>query len=302
MPINASYEYSNAEKAYLEAKTLDEKIVCLEEMIRHAPAHKGGENLRAELRTRLKKFLEKKEKGKKVGKSSKKGIKKEGFQCVLVGLPNSGKSSLLSKLTNAQPRISDYAFTTMEPEIGTMYYQGIKAQMIDMPSIGAETFDIGILHTADCLLIVVDNVEDLKKIEPFLTKASGKRIIVITKIDLLNDDEKRKFQEKLKSKRIPGIMISTKTGEGLNIIKESIVKNANMIRVYTKEPGKERAPNPVALPPNSTVKDVAENIRKGFSLQVKESRITGPSSKFANQKVGLSHILKDQDTVEFHTR
>ena len=71
MPINASYEYTNAEKMYDRAKTLEEKIAAIEEMIRHAPAHKGGENLRKELHNRLKRFLEKKEKSKKSGKSTK---------------------------------------------------------------------------------------------------------------------------------------------------------------------------------------------------------------------------------------
>ena len=53
MPINAGYEYFNAEKRYLDAQTLDEKITALEEMIKVAPKHKGSENLLAELKTRL---------------------------------------------------------------------------------------------------------------------------------------------------------------------------------------------------------------------------------------------------------
>jgi ribosome-interacting GTPase 1 len=73
------------------------------------------------------------------------------------------------------------------------------------------------------------------------------------------------------------------------------------IRVFTKEPGKPRTEDPIVLSKNSTVKDVAEKILKGFSKKVKETRVTGPSSKFPNQKVGLSHILKDLDIVEFHT-
>jgi ribosome-interacting GTPase 1 len=83
MPINASHEYFEAEKKYLKAEGLEDKISCLKEMIRTAPKHKGSENLLAELKTRLKKFLEKLDKGKKIGKG-KKGIRKEGFQVVLV--------------------------------------------------------------------------------------------------------------------------------------------------------------------------------------------------------------------------
>ena len=53
---------------------------------------------------------------------------------------------------------------------------------------------------------------------------------------------------------------------------------------------------------DSTVYDVAEKILKGFSKTVAETKIWGPSSKFAGQKVGLKHKLKDLDVVEFKTR
>ena len=118
MPINAHPDYLNAEKKYLDAQTLEDKIFYLEEMISKAPKHKGAENLLKELRTRLKKFKEKSEKSSKKSKG-KKGIKKEGFQFVLIGFPNSGKSSLLAKLTNARPLIAEHAFSTFQPELGT---------------------------------------------------------------------------------------------------------------------------------------------------------------------------------------
>ena len=302
MPINASYEYLNAEKVYLQAQTLDEKIRALEEMIKTAPKHKSSENLLAELKTRLKKFLEKKEKNKKVGKSSKRGIKKEGYQCVLIGLTNSGKSSLLANLTNAHPIISTNKYTTREPQIGTIYHNGIKIQMIEIPSIGSENFDSGIIHTADCIILVITSLEEIKKIEPYISKSTGKRIIVLNKSDLFSNEQKRKINETFKSKKIPGILISSFTNEGIEELKTLIIKDTGMIRIYTKEPGKQHSPNPLTLKNGSTIKDVAESIRTGFSKQVKEAKITGPSSKFPNQKVGLTHILKDLDIVEFHTR
>ena len=265
MPINAGYEYIAAENAYLNAKTLEEKIKCLEEMIKVAPKHKSSENLLAELKTRLKKFREKKEKNKKVGKTSQKGIKKEYFQCVLLGLPNSGKSSLLAKLTNAHPKISSYPFTTNKPEIGTMDYQGIKAQIVDMPSIGSEALDQGLINSADCLLIVIESLSNLEKISPYLLKSQGQKIIIINKSDLLADEQKRKLEATIKSRKLNALLISTFTNENLELLKERIFQQMRVIRIYTKEPGKPVSKEPIALKENSTVKDAAESILKGFS-------------------------------------
>ncbi|MDO8508387.1 MAG: GTPase [Nanoarchaeota archaeon] len=301
MPINASYEYFNAEKAYLEAKTLDEKIARLEDLIKAAPKHKSSENLLKELRTRLKKFQEKKEKAKKSSKG-KKGIRKEGFQCILLGLPNSGKSSLLTKLTNAQPKISPYPFTTYQPELGTMDHYGVKAQIIDLPSIGSENLDQGLINTADCIIIVIENLQDLEKIIPFTLKNQGSKIIVFNKTDLLSSDQIRKLDATIKSKKLNALPISTFSGLNIEQLKEKIFYEMHVIRIYTKEPGKSSSNIPLVLKEKSSVKDAAESILKGLSNKIKETRISGPSSKFPKQKVGLTHILKDKDVIEFHTR
>jgi ribosome-interacting GTPase 1 len=301
MPINAGYEYLNAEAEYLNAKTSEDKISATELMIKTAPKHKGSENLLSLLKTRLKKLKESQEKQKKSGKSSYKSIKKEGFQIALIGLPNSGKSSILKALTNANPLISEIPFTTRIPEVGMMLHEGIKAQLVDIPSIGSDTFDQNITNTADMLLIVIENLNEIEKILPFLKKASGEKIIVINKSDILSENEIRKLEATIKAKRIQGILVSTLNNYHLKELKDIIISKMHVIRVYTKEPGKAPSKIPVVLPEGSSLKDVAESILKGFSNKVKETRITGPSSKFANQKVGLTHILKDKDIVEFHT-
>lgn len=300
MPINAGYEYMNAEKVYLEAKTLEEKIRALEEMIRAAPKHKSSENLLAELKTRLKKFREKQEKGRKTGKG-KAGIKKEGFQTVLMGLPNSGKSSLLAALTNARPLISSHPFTTKEPQLGTMNYEGVKAQVIDVPSVGCVEFDIGLVNTADCVLLVVEKLEDLSILQPLLSRAHGSTLIVLTKIDRLSESELRKLDARCRSLRLVCVLTSAADGRGINELKRFIFGRMNVIRIYMKEPGKVASSIPGVLSVGSTVRDAAESILKGFSARVKETRVTGPSAKFANQKVGLTHVLKDRDVVEFKT-
>lgn len=300
MPINAGYEYFAAEKKYLAAKTPEEKIACLEEMIKTAPKHKSSENFVANLKQRLNKLVERTEKTKKSGKGTKKSIRKEGFQCVIVGQANVGKSSILASLTNAKPRISEHGFSTLSPEVGTMDYGGVKAQIVDLPAIESDAFDIGIVNTADCILAVITDFSQLEKIKEKTTRSSAPRIYIFSKIDLKSSEEKRKIEATLKSKKLNAVIFSTKEKDSEKI-KEKIFDNMDVIRIYTKEPGKNPSIMPLVLPVKSSVKEAAESILKGFSQRVRETRITGPSGKFPNQRVGLSHILKDKDVVEFHT-
>ena len=193
MPINAHPDYIAAEGKYHQAQTLEEKIKALKKMISVAPSHKGAENLRAQLKTRLKKFNEQLVKAKKSGKSSRIGIKKDDMSAVIVGFTNSGKSSLINLLTNAKPKISQFDFTTQEPIIGMMGYEGTSIQLIEIPAIKSEYYDRGTSNMADTTLILITDIKEIPKIKKELEKARGKQIIVFNKIDNLNQNEKRKF-------------------------------------------------------------------------------------------------------------
>ena len=299
---NQSPFYKKAEERFLEAKTNEEKLEALEEMIRECPKHKSSEKMLAKLRLRYKKLKQQAEKSKKLGKSSKAGIKKEDMQAVLIGASNSGKSALLAILTNASPRISDTKFTTTYPIIGMMNYEGANIQLIEIPGIESEYYNKGLVNTADTLLILITSLDQLKKIEEKIGKAHGKRIIIFNKSDILTENEKRKISSTLQSKKYNFVMFSSISKENLNDLKNKLLQSFGKIRVYTKEPRKEKSARPIILEPDATVKKVAEKILKGFSRNVKETKIWGPSSKFAGQKVGLQHKLKDLDVVEFKTR
>lgn len=303
MPVNASPHYLKAEAEYLQAETTAQRIKCLQKMMVLSPKHKSSENLNAQLKRRLAKLKYTKEKEDKSGKSSFKGIKKEDMQAILVGKTNSGKSSILNLLTNAEPKISEIKFTTTEPIIGMMPFLGTQIQLIENPAIDSDFYNKGITHTADTILIIIENLDDISEIEKFLERADGKKILVFNKIDQLNENEKRKIEATLKSKfkKYDFVMISARTKENLEKLKEKIFTSFGKIRVFTKEPGKEKSNKPVILNPNSKVKDVAEKILKGLAKNVKQTKLWGPSSKFPGQQVGLNHILKDLDVVEFRT-
>ncbi len=300
---NQSPAYQKAEQNFLNSKDDEERVYWLEEMIRECPKHKSAEKMLANLKTRLIKLKGKIEIRKKIKKSSgKEGIKKAAMQVVLIGFANSGKSSLISKLTNANPKISNYPFTTKEPIIGIMEYQRVQIQIIEDPSLKGENFDIGLVNSADSLLIIITKIEEIKEIQSIISKAKGKQIIVLNKSDLLNDNEKRKIIETLRSKKYNFILISCLTNEGIEELKEKIFESFKIVRIYLKEPGKNPTDKPLIVEPNSTVLSVAKKLSKQLASNIKEIRIWGPSSKFPNQRVGLNHIVKDKDIIEFHTR
>jgi small GTP-binding protein len=301
MPINAGPEYAAAEKKYFAAQTLEERIIGLEEMIRTAPKHKSSENFVAELKKRLIKLREKQEKEKAKKGGRRIGIKKDEMQVAIIGRTKSGKSSLLNILTNARAETGEYSFITKKPIVGIMDYYGTGIQIIEIPSIESEYYDRGLVNSADVILLLITDLKQIGEIGLFLSKSKGKPIIVFNKIDMLTENEKRKITATLQSKKYDFILISVYNKENIQELKDKIFENLDKIRVYTKEPGKEKSNKPVILEKDSNIKDVAEKILKGLSSKVKETKIWGPSSKFAGQKVGLKHRLRDMDVVEFKT-
>tara|TARA_Y100000310_G_scaffold342733_1_gene447140 strand:+ start:1616 stop:2536 length:921 start_codon:yes stop_codon:yes gene_type:complete len=302
---NQSPAYQRAEVKFLEAITTEQKLKHLKDMIRECPNHKSSEKMKANLKNRYRKLKYTKEKENKKKKSGKQGIKKEDMQAVIVGFTNTGKSSLLSTLTNANPRITseEEIFSTRNPEVGMINYpSGVQVQLIEIPSFESEYYDKSLVNTADAVLILVTNLEQINKIKKGLDKTRGKKVLVFNKIDSLNSQEKRKTLATLQSKKHDFVLISTKTKEGLEELKEKIFRRVGKVRIYTKEPKKEPSRKPIIMKEGSTVRDIAEKILKGFSQRVKETKIWGPSSKFPGQVVGLKHKLKDLDVVEFKTR
>jgi ribosome-interacting GTPase 1 len=113
MPANLPPDYHEAEKRYRSARSVPEKVAALQEMLAIMHKHKGTDHLKADLRARVAKLMDDLEHpaASKGGRPYPFAIRKEGAgQAVLIGPPNSGKSS--SGLTGAKARIGQYPFTT----------------------------------------------------------------------------------------------------------------------------------------------------------------------------------------------
>ena len=162
----------------------------------------------------------------------------------IIGLPNAGKSSLLGSMTSANPKIANYKFTTINPNLGVAIYDDKEITLADIPGLieGAHTgVGLGIKflkHVERCktLLHLIDVSDDdliksYKQIRRELGEYSKellrkKEIIVLNKIDLLSKEDlkikKKKFEEKLKKKIIE---LSTLDKKLINKLKISLLKN-----------------------------------------------------------------------------
>jgi len=300
MPINAGYEYAEAQKKFLSARTIEEKIEGTEEMLRTAPKHKGAENLIAQLRLRLSKLKKEaeKEKAKKKGRSI--GIRKEGdAQVTILGFTKSGKSQLLAALTDAKPKISEIPFTTLAPEIGALNLDGIIIQLVELPARVEDKEILGIARSSDLIIVLITSLNELVQIAAILKRENitAKRIFVLNKIDSISNEEKNKL------KAVGSLIkISAKNRTGLDELKQKIFEQINLIRIYTKEPGKKPSERPMILKKNATVKDLAEKIRHGLHERFLKAKIWGKSAKFPSQTVGLEHRLEDRDVVEIYLK
>ncbi|MBJ05389.1 MAG: GTPase ObgE [Flavobacteriales bacterium] len=156
----------------------------------------------------------------------------------LVGFPNVGKSTLLASLTAAKPKIADYEFTTLTPNLGIVQYRDLNSFiMADIPGIieGASSGKglgyrfLRHIERNSCLLFLVSSdsndpyndyqtlVKELKKYNPDLLNKD--RLLVITKSDLINNDTRKTISNQLS---IRHVFISSITNKGLEILKDKI--------------------------------------------------------------------------------
>jgi ribosome-interacting GTPase 1 len=326
MPANLPPTYYEAEKRLREARTVQERSEILEEMLTIMPKHKGTDKLRADLRKRIAKLKDEAQQKKGGARRESYFIEKEGAaQVVVIGPPNVGKSSLIASLTNARPEVAEFPHSTWKPTPGMAPYENIKFQLVDTPPISKEFMDpwmTDLMRRADILLLLLDVHSDpLQGLEetldllaelrifpkgfpipPDLKKSpiTKRMLLVVNKVDgAVEEEDYRAFLE-LSETRLPCLPVSLKNGYHLDQLLKEIFRVSDIVRVYTKAPGKE--PNreaPFVLPRESTLEDLASKIHKDFVSKLKFAKIWG-KAVFDGQMVQKDHILIDGDVVELH--
>ena len=162
MPTNVTPEFKKAKEAFRSAKDPEERLQCLKEMLRTVPKHKGTDHLQADIKTRIKQLTDEL-------KGPKKGAARTGpvhavppdgaAQVVLLGPPNTGKSTLHALLTGSHAETGPYPNTTHTPLPGMLPYEDIQFQLVDLPPISAsfmESWMPNALQQANAALLVID--------------------------------------------------------------------------------------------------------------------------------------------------
>ena len=329
MPTNLPPDYAKAEKQFRAATTNHERIAWLEEMYSIVPEHKGTDHLRADLRRKLSKLRTASEGGQGAARqSSAYHIDSEGAgQVVVLGPANAGKSALVAALTNANPEVAAYPFSTWVPTPGMWQIENIQVQLLDTPPLDADFVDpelFNLIHRADLALLIVDLLADpIGQIEDTLALLAERRIVpeylrdqyedelrmkimpiigVVNKTD--TDAQDKDFEvlcELLEGEECPLIPISVMQARNFGRLAQVVYRNLGIIRVYSRPPGADPNFNlPFVLLHGSTVEDFAEKVHQDFKENLKSARVWG-STAFEGQMVSREYVLAEGDVVELKT-
>ena len=326
MPANLTPDYHRAEERLRAAKTVEERILALEEMLRVIPKHKGTDHMQADLKARIAKLRKEGEKRGGRGGFSHMVPREGAGQVALAGPPNSGKSSLVRALTHAAPEVGDYPFTTREPVPGMMRFEDIAFQIVDLPPLSAqhvEPWVFDLVRRADLVWVVLDARAALEGLDEVRTLLEARHLrlcpagaprppddpswtakpalLVLTQADRPEAAGAAEVVDELLERRWPLLAVSAATGRDLEALGPRTFTALGIIRVYSKEPGKppdRRAP--FTVPRGATVGDLAARIHKEVAAAMKYARIWGPSA-FDGQAVQRDHVLAEGDVVEIHT-
>jgi small GTP-binding protein len=235
-------------------------------------------------------------------------IRREGAaQIALVGPPNAGKSSLLQALSAIQIKTGDYAFTTTRPVPALTRLCGVLVQLVEIPGLiegagedrGGGRALLGVLRNADAIVFchaVAAPVEDLLAVlgEVAAAGIEAPALLAATKVDEAAPGDLERLAEWVE---LPVVPVSVLDDELLSTFREAVWSLTGLIRVFL---GRGGVPDgePLALPPGSTVEEVAHGIHHDLGAVFHGARIWGPSARFPGQRVGRAHVVVDGDVVE----
>jgi len=329
MPANLTPEYRENERKFREAKDPEEKLRYLELMLATIPKHKGTDRMQGDIKRRISQTKAVLEKKSGLKRHNPFKVEREGIgQLAVVGAVNVGKSALVGKLTNAKTTVADYAFATTKPVPGMMAFENVQIQIVDLPPVSEEFIEpamVGMIRNTDGVILVFDltsadptaEIEGVREIlfrhkaelcprpeEKYTLDgiAHLNAFFVGNKLESEAAEQNLKIIEDLYGADFPIFGVSAEREFGLDDIRRTAFEMLDVIRAYTKSPGKKPDfDEPVVLKRGATVLDFAASIHKDFARSLKFARIWSKDpEKFEGQKVNRDDVLYDGDVIELH--
>ena len=328
MAANLTVKYYLAEEAYRRAQTSEERLRRLEVMLQVIPKHKGTDHLQAAIRARIKEAraeVQAERDAPKQGRTFR--IPRQGAGTVVViGAPNSGKSRIVAELTNADPEVADYPFTTREPFPAMMVCRDVLIQLVDTPPVShtpIEPYLVNYVRTADLVVLAFDGSSDdapeetlnvigqLEARKTLLSDRTGydegdfsklrvQTLLVATHADDADSEMRLALLDEISPRELPTLRVELQNQSSCDSLRDAIYGSLGLIRVFTKAPGKPAVhEEPFAIPVGSTVEVLAERVHDDFVERLKFAKVWG-SGGHDGQQVGRDHLLNDGDMVELH--
>ena len=239
-------------------------------------------------------------------------VRREGAaQIALVGPPNVGKSSILQALSEIQIRTGDYAFTTLRPIPALTRIGGVLVQLVEIPGLiegaaedrGGGRALLGVLRAADAIVYCVRAGGDPAELTVVRGEVAAAGIDKPAVVAVTRSDEAEPAavaRVAASAPDLPVVRVSVLDEASLDELRAAIWQLTGLIRVWLRSDG-DVAAEPLALQPPATVADVADAIHHDLGAAAIGARISGPSARFVDQRVGREHPVQDGDTVEILT-
>jgi hypothetical protein len=231
-------------------------------------------------------------------------------------------------MTRAEPEVAPYPFTTREATPAMMPFDDVMVQLIDTPPIAHDLFDAhvqALIRGADLVLWLIDIGTDdgidaarelQEKLNTTKTRLANesyldetdvgrtytKTVVVLNKIDDAEADDRYKMLKEFCEYDFREYRTSATTGEGIEELRETIYRELDVVRVYTKQPSNREADmeKPFTVRRGETLINVAELIHKDLVENFKSARIWG-SEVHPGTIVKGDYVVHDKDIVEIHT-
>ena len=264
-------------------------------------------------------------------------VRKRGLaEVALVGLPNSGKSTLMNALTGAGAKAADYPYTTLTPNVGMWNLGAFGFEIVDLPpvpegSLGEVHYAPGLKEAvlnADLVCLVVslegdlathvgalrDRLREIGVTPLFVPRGPGGEagsradaepgsaqgaVVVGTRLDVAGEESLRTLSELVPGASVFGHPMDE---SGMGGLSAALCRFLGKMVVVARDPRAPEEPLRYAVPVGATVLDLARHIHKELADSAKKAKVWGASAKFPGQEVGLDHCLSPADVVEIYSR